>query len=61
MFFNTLHRTFSHVGLYVGDGRFIHAPRSGAQIRLESLSASYWSRRFTGARRVAALGDTITR
>jgi cell wall-associated NlpC family hydrolase len=60
VFFNTLRRTFSHVGIYVGDGRFIHAPRSGAQIRVESLAADYWSRRFTGARRVAALADSTT-
>ncbi len=53
VFFNTLRRTFSHVGIYLGDGRFIHAPRSGAQIRVESLSSAYWSRRFTGARRAA--------
>lgn len=58
VFFNTLRRTFSHVGIYVGDGRFIHAPRSGAQIRLERLSADYWSRRFTGARRAVVLADT---
>jgi cell wall-associated NlpC family hydrolase len=57
VFFNTLKRTFSHVGIYLGDGRFIHAPRSGAQIRVENLSAAYWARRFTGARRVAALDD----
>jgi cell wall-associated NlpC family hydrolase len=57
VFFNTLRRTYSHVGIYVGDGRFIHAPRSGAHIRLESLSASYWSRRFTGARRAAVLAE----
>ena len=57
VFFNTLRRTFSHVGIYLGDGRFIHAPRSGAQIRVESLSGSYWSRRFTGARRAVALAD----
>jgi cell wall-associated NlpC family hydrolase len=61
VFFNTLRRTFSHVGIYVGDGRFIHAPRSGAQIRVESLSASYWSRRFTGARRALVLADASTR
>jgi cell wall-associated NlpC family hydrolase len=58
VFFNTLKRTFSHVGIYVGNGRFIHAPRSGAQIRIESLSAAYWASRFTGARRVAALDDS---
>lgn len=57
VFFNTLRRTFSHVGIYVGDGRFIHAPRSGAQIRAESLTAAYWSRRFTGARRASVLTD----
>jgi cell wall-associated NlpC family hydrolase len=51
VFFNTLKRTFSHVGIYLGDGRFIHAPRSGAQIRVESLSTAYWAHRFTGARR----------
>jgi cell wall-associated NlpC family hydrolase len=53
VFFNTLRRTFSHVGLYIGDGRFIHAPRSGARVRLESLTSAYWARRFTGARRAA--------
>jgi cell wall-associated NlpC family hydrolase len=60
VFFNTLRRTFSHVGIYVGDGRFIHAPRSGAQIRVENMSASYWSRRFTGARRALVLADAGT-
>jgi cell wall-associated NlpC family hydrolase len=55
VFFNTLRRTFSHVGLYIGDGRFIHAPRSGARVRLERLDADYWARRFTGARRAAGI------
>ena len=53
VFFNTLRRTFSHVGIYIGDGRFIHAPRSGALVRLERIDSSYWARRFTGARRVS--------
>ncbi len=53
VFFNTLRRTFSHVGIYIGDGRFIHAPRPGAQVRLESMQGAYWSKRFTGARRPA--------
>jgi cell wall-associated NlpC family hydrolase len=58
VFFNTQQRTFSHVGIYLGDGRFIHAPRTGAQIRTESIAAAYWSRRYTGARRAAAVdGD----
>ena len=51
VFFNTLRRTFSHVGIYVGEGRFIHAPRPGGEVRVEDLGATYWSTRFTGARR----------
>ncbi len=54
VFFNTMRRSFSHVGIYVGDGKFIHAPRSGAEVRVEDMSISYWARRFNGARRVAA-------
>lgn len=54
VFFNTLRRNFSHVGIYVGEGKFIHAPRSGAQVRVEDMGVSYWARRFNGARRVAA-------
>lgn len=53
VFFNTMRRSFSHVGIYVGDGKFIHAPRSGAEVRVEDMSISYWARRFNGARRVA--------
>ncbi|MFR0693081.1 C40 family peptidase [Enterobacterales bacterium AE_CKDN230030158-1A_HGKHYDSX7] len=41
----------SHVGLYIGDGRFIHAPRTGRTIRIDSLDNSYWQRRYTTARR----------
>jgi len=52
VFFNTMRRAFSHVGIYLGDGKFIHAPRSGAQVRVEDMQASYWQRRFNGARRV---------
>ena len=52
VFFNTMRRAFSHVGIYVGDGKFIHAPKPGAQVRVESLDLSYWARRFDGARRV---------
>ena len=53
VFFNTMRRAFSHVGIYVGDGKFIHAPRSGAEVRVEDMSVSYWQRRFNGARRVS--------
>ena len=52
VFFNTLRRTFSHVGIYVGDNMFIHSPKPGAQARVEDMGVSYWSRRFDGARRV---------
>jgi cell wall-associated NlpC family hydrolase len=53
VFFNTMRRKFSHVGIYVGDNKFIHAPRSGAEVRVEDMGVSYWARRFNGARRVA--------
>jgi cell wall-associated NlpC family hydrolase len=52
VFFNTLRRAFSHVGIYVGDNKFIHSPRPGAQVRVEDMGASYWAARFDGARRV---------
>lgn len=51
VFFNTMRRTFSHVGIYVGEGKFIHAPRPGGEVRIEDMGASYWAKRFTGARR----------
>lgn len=54
VFYNTLNRPFSHVGIYVGDGRFVHAPKTGAQVRFEQITANYWMRRFDGARRIQA-------
>jgi cell wall-associated NlpC family hydrolase len=54
VFFNTLKRTFSHVGIYVGDGKFIHAPRPGGEVRVEDMRFVYWAKRFTGARRAEA-------
>jgi cell wall-associated NlpC family hydrolase len=51
VFFNTMRRAFSHVGIYVGEGKFIHAPRSGAKVRIEDMGAKYWAKRFNGARR----------
>jgi cell wall-associated NlpC family hydrolase len=51
VFFNTLRRTFSHVGIYVGDNKFIHSPRPGKRVRTDDLSFAYWAKRFTGARR----------
>ena len=54
VFFNTLKRTFSHVGIYVGDGKFIHAPRPGKAVRVDDMREAYWQNRFNGARRVQA-------
>ena len=55
VFYNTQHREYSHVGIYLGEDRFIHAPASGGEVRVESLRADYWVRRYNGARRVIAL------
>lgn len=54
VFFNTLRATFSHVGIYVGDNKFIHSPRTGAVVRVEDMRVAYWQQRFDGARRVQA-------
>ena len=51
VFFNTMRRTFSHVGIYVGEGKFIHAPRTGSAVRVEDMRDAYWAKRFTGTRR----------
>jgi cell wall-associated NlpC family hydrolase len=55
VFFNTLKRTFSHVGIYVGDNRFVHAPKPGGEVRAEDMGGTYWKARYTGARRVDAV------
>ncbi|MCF8147710.1 MAG: C40 family peptidase [Sulfuritalea sp.] len=52
VFFNTMRKAFSHVGIYVGNGKFIHSPKPGAQVRVEDMGVAYWARRFDGARRV---------
>ncbi|MBE2257831.1 MAG: C40 family peptidase [Candidatus Accumulibacter sp.] len=54
VFFNTMRRAFSHVGIYLGDNRFMHAPRAGAEIRIEDMRQSYWVNRYNGARRLLA-------
>lgn len=53
VFYNTLRKSFSHVGIYLGDNQFIHAPSAGGKIRIESMNLSYWKKRFNGARRIA--------
>ncbi|WP_322013974.1 C40 family peptidase [Paraburkholderia sp. J12] len=52
VFFNTMRRTFSHVGIYIGDNKFVHSPSTGSTIRVDDLDDGYWEKRFTGARRV---------
>jgi cell wall-associated NlpC family hydrolase len=52
VFFNTMRRAFSHVGIYLGDNRFLHAPRSGGRVRIENMSERYWTHRYNGARRI---------
>jgi cell wall-associated NlpC family hydrolase len=52
VFFNTMRRAFSHVGIYLGDNRFVHAPRTGAEVRVEDMSQGYWVKRYNGARRI---------
>lgn len=53
VFFNTMNRAFSHVGIYLGDNRFLHSPRAGGKVRVERMDVSYWTKRFNGGRRVA--------
>jgi len=53
VFFNTMRRAFSHVGIYLGDNRFVHAPASGGEVRVEDMATGYWGKRFNGARRLA--------
>jgi cell wall-associated NlpC family hydrolase len=54
VFFNTMRRTFSHVGIYIGDNKFVHSPSTGSKIRVDEMDDGYWEKRFTGARRVEA-------
>lgn len=63
VFFNTMRRAFSHVGIYVGDGKFIHSPRAGGEVRVEDMRVDYWAKRFNGARRApqASIGGDLPR
>ncbi|MCQ9616868.1 C40 family peptidase [Paenalcaligenes niemegkensis] len=53
VFFNTRGARFSHVGIYLGDNKFVHAPRTGAVVRVEDMTVAYWKNRYNGARRLA--------
>ena len=54
VFYKTLRKTFSHVGIYLGNNRFIHAPSAGGAVRVDDMTQGYWAARFNGARRVAS-------
>ncbi|NYT62193.1 C40 family peptidase [Alcaligenaceae bacterium] len=54
VFFNTRGHRNSHVGIYLGDSKFVHAPRAGSVVRVESMDIAYWKKRYNGARRLAA-------
>ncbi len=53
VFYNTRRRAFSHVGIYLGEGRFVHAPSRGKSVEIVDSADQYWRKRFNGARRVA--------
>jgi cell wall-associated NlpC family hydrolase len=55
VFFNTRHFVNSHVGIYLGDNRFVHAPSRGSEVRIASLDDAYWRKRFDGARRLVGV------
>ena len=57
VFFNTMRRAFSHVGIYIGNNKFIHSPSTGGNVRIDDIRASYWARRYNGARRVEVLQE----
>lgn len=52
VFYNTQGQPNTHVGIYIGDDRFIHAPRTGAAVRIENMRGNYWKTRYNGARRI---------
>jgi cell wall-associated NlpC family hydrolase len=53
VFYNTQRRPFSHVGIYLGQSRFVHAPSTGGAVRIEDMDGRYWAQRFDGARRLS--------
>lgn len=53
VFFNTMGRRYSHVGIYLGEDRFVHSPSAGGKVRIERLSMAYWDKRYNGARRLS--------
>lgn len=54
VFFDTKNQSFSHVGIFLGNDRFIHAPSSGGSVRIENMGLDYWRKRYDGARRITS-------
>ncbi|PJX26278.1 hypothetical protein CAP48_09790 [Advenella sp. S44] len=52
VFFNTRGKRYSHVGIYVGENKFVHSPRTGAVVRVDKMDNVYWNKRYNGARRL---------
>ena len=52
VFFKTMRQAFSHVGIYLGNNQFVHAPKPGSAVRVEDMTQSYWTKRYEGARRI---------
>ncbi len=52
VFYDTNHQAYSHVGIYLGDDRFVHAPSSGGSVRIEDMRDNYWKKHYDGARRI---------
>ena len=55
VFFNTLGKPYSHVGIYLGDAQFIHSPTTGKKVEIVDMKMRYWQERYNGARRVTNL------
>jgi cell wall-associated NlpC family hydrolase len=59
VFFNTRRLPYSHVGIYLGDNRFIHAPSTGSEVEISRLSETYWQKHFNGARRLVGVMPSL--
>ena len=57
VFYNTMRRNYSHVGIYLGGNKFIHAPSTGKTVRIDNMELRYWKTRFNGARRITSPGE----
>jgi hypothetical protein len=59
VFFNTRSSPFSHVGIYLGDHRFIHAPHRGGEVEIVAMTQHYWQQRYEGARRLVGASSDL--